>query len=614
MTSFSANPSLRLRLGGAFLVLAAGALLAWYLIDRPTSPPGGPGEPADLQPTPGLPWFVEVTPGCGIDFQHFDSATPMHYIHESMGSGIAWIDYNNDGWPDLFCVQAGPVRPSATDRSLPGSKLYRNNGDGTFTDVTSEAGLDHTGLGMGCAVGDYDNDGCDDLVVTYVGEIVLYHNEPDGKGGRHFVDVTARAGLHNPHWCTGCAWGDIDGDGCLDLYVCNYVEVDFDNYPDMTDKKTGLKVSANPVLFKHVAHQLYHNNGDGTFRDVSISSGVAAAPPAPGLGVVLLDLDGDGRIDIYVANDLKPAYLFHNQGGGKFVEKGLPSGAALEGAGNLVAGMGVEAGDLDGSGRPSLFVTNFQASPSMFFRNQGGLLFQDWSYPSGLGAASLSRLGFGCVLLDADLDGRLDLAVANGHINRHSLAVSGHPTAQEAQLFLGDGKGLYRDVSAKAGTYFRAPRLGRGLAYADFDNDGRPDLAYSNNAGRAALLRNQSDTGNNWIRLELEGAPKKSNRNAIGARVEVEAGGKRQVHFVKGGGSYLSASERRLLIGLGPADQAERVTVFWPSGAKQAFRNLQGRRWWRLHEGQADAEAIVLKRRVRSEGRGVRGGKETGAT
>jgi hypothetical protein len=275
------------------------------------------------------------------------------------------------------------------------------------------------------------------------------------------------------------------------------------------------------------------------------------------------------------------------------VDKALLAGCAIDGSGNYVAGMGVEAADLDGSGRPSLFVTNFQNRPNIYYRNLGGLRFQDWSYPSGLGGPSVHKLGFGTVLLDADLDGHPDLAIANGHVDSEAPKKFGIPMAQEAQLFLGDGKGAFRDVSAQAGTYFRELRVGRGLAYADFDNDGRPDLVFSHNAGRMALLRNQTETSNGWLRLELIGDGKKSNRNAIGSRVEVEAGGKRQVRFLNGGGSYLSASERRLLIGLGGADRAERVTVLWPSGRKQEFGNLQGRRWWRLHEGQAGPELMV---------------------
>jgi hypothetical protein len=363
----------------------------------------------------------------------------------------------------------------------------------------------------------------------------------------------------------------------------------------LSDK--GLLYTCQPFHFPAVAHRLYRNNGDGTFTDVSETSGIAKAPPAPGLGVIMTDLDGDGRIDIYVANDLKPAYLFHNLGGGRFEEKALFSGCGLGPRGRPVAGMGVEAGDIDGSGRPSLLVTNFQNEPTVVYRNRGNLIFDDWTVQSGLGR-TLSQLGFGCVFFDADLDGRLDVAVANGHVNRASQERYGAPFAQQAQFFLGTASGRFRDVSSQVGAYFRRKVVGRGLAWADYDNDGLPDLVFSHNGGPSSLLRNRTSTTNSWLRLELVGDGKRSNRNAIGARVEVEAaGGVKQVRFLNGGGSYLSASERRLLVGLGPADHAHRVTVTWPSGRVQVFEDLAGRQWWRLYEGREKPELVVPRQR-----------------
>jgi hypothetical protein len=561
----------------------------------------------ERNPTPGLPWFVNVTAASRIAFRHYNCATDKQYIQESLGSGLGWIDYNNDGWPDLFIVQDGPSRPSAAHGPLPSNKLYRNNGDGTFTDVTEEVGLTRSGFGLGCAVGDYDNDGWDDLVVTYMGGIVLYHNEPDSKGGRRLVDVTSKAGLNNnPHLATSCAWGDVDGDGLLDLYVCNYVEVDFDHYPECTDAETGQRILCAPTYFTNVPHRLYHNNGDGSFTDISQSSGIAAVTPAPGLAVLITDLDGDGRPDIYVANDLKASYLFHNQGPVRsrsqaaihFEETAALSGCALDNAGLPLAGMGIDAGDLDGSGRPSLFVTNFQQRPNMLYLNRGGLHFEDASYASGLGAPSLSRLKFGTVFLDATLQGHLDIAVANGHVQPHSLRHGGAPVQQEAQYFLGDGHGRFRDVSAQAGPYFSERYVGRGLAWADYDNDGRPDLAFSHLGGPIALLHNETETKHNWLTLELVGDGKRSNRNAFGARVEIYAGGQRQVRFINGGGSYLSASERRVVAGLGDSTRAERVLVTWPSGRKQEYRDLEARRWYRLHEGQEHARIITPRKPI----------------
>jgi hypothetical protein len=556
-------------------------------------PPPGPGE-EPLRPTPGLPWFEDVTAKSGIDFRHHNPATEFHYIEETLGSGLGWIDYDNDGRLDLFCVQDGPVRPGP-GAPAPTCKLYRNNGDGTFTDVTAAVGLDrHPGFAMGCAVGDFDNDGFDDLVVTYLGGLVLYHNEPDGHGGRRFVDVTANSGLVDPHFATSCAWGDIDGDGLLDLYVCNYVEID-PEHPQVCEKAgTHIRYSCPPTNYPHTTHKLFRNLGGGKFADVSESSGVASAPPAPGLGVVMLDLDGDGRTDIYAANDMRPAYLFHNQGGGRFVETALLHGCALGPQGHHVAGMGVAAGDVDGSGRPSLFVTNFQEVPNVLYLNRGNLYFQEASFPSGLGFPSLNKLGFGTALIDANLDGTLAVAVANGHVEPTAPEVANAPFEQEPQLFLGDGRGKFREVSREAGPFFREKRVGRGLAWADYDNDGRPDLAYSHNGGPVALLHNATATGHHWLGLALVGDPdrpgpdgRRSSRDAVGARVELKAGGKTQVRWVIGGGSYLSAPDRRLLFGLGDNAAAESVTVHWPSGRVEQLGPLPTDRYHRIEEGRA---------------------------
>ncbi len=616
--------------GCGAVLLALFIWLAWQKAEVAPMPADAP----TLAATPGLPWFVDVAQKSGITFQHFNSATPHHYIHETVGSGLGWIDYNNDGWLDLFVVQDGPlpvntaIAPSplageGRGGGAPTNKLYRNNGNGTFTDVTDQLGLARSGYGMGCAVGDYDNDGWDDLAVTYLGGNVLYRNVPatrpspsaaqgerkggaplspspargEGKGGgeRRFQEVTSAAGLdNNPHWATACAWGDIDNDGFLDLYVCNYVEADLDNYPECTVPATGVRRACSPTYFRHVTHRLYRNNGDGTFRDISVSSGVAAALPSPGLAVLTGDLDGDGRLDIYVANDLKPAYLFHNQGGGRFIETAVQSGCGMDATAILPAGMGIDAGDLDGSGRPSLFLTNFQNKPNLLFLNRGNLRFEESSMRSGLGAPSLSRLSFGTAFLDADLDGNLDIAVANGHIQRDNEKFDGTPAEQEAQLFLGDGRAYFRDVSSQAGAYFTQRLLGRGLAWADFDNDGRPDLAFSHNGGPVALLHNRTETANSWIGFQLVGDGLKSNRNAVGTRLEIEYAGRRQVRFINGGGSYLSANDRRVLAGLSTATRAERVTIAWPSGRTQQLRSLEARRWYLVREGQEPAPVAPM--------------------
>ncbi|MDB5310028.1 MAG: repeat protein [Gemmataceae bacterium] len=573
------------------VVLVVASVGGWYLLHS-----GGPApDPSPPGPPHGTVWFEDVAEAAGVDFRHFDPATPQHLITETMGSGVGWIDYDADGWPDLFHVQDGPLPPAPGDPSKT-HKLYRNNRDGTFTDVTARVGLDKAGFGMGCAVGDYDNDGFDDLVVTYLGGVSLFHNVADrtAPGGRRFKDVTDAAKLSNPHWGTSCAWADLDGDGLLDLYLCNYVEIDPTNPFTCKDPAKGLPISCNPTAYPHVVHRLFRNTGDGSFTDVTQSSGVGSVTAEAGLGVVILDLDGDGKPDIYAVNDLGPAYLFHNLGGMRFEEVALPAGVALGPGGERMAGMGVEAADLDGSGRPSLFVTNFQRLPNVLFLNRGNLRFDDASYPSGLGGPSVDRLKFGVCALDSDLDGNVDLAVANGHVNRAARQASGVSYAQEAQLFLGNGAGKFRDASETAGADFLKPRVGRGLARADYDHDGLPDLVLSAVGEPAVLLHNRTTTHNGWVSLELVGDGKKSNRNAVGAVVRVEWGGKSRHHCVIGGGSYLSANDRRLLLGLGEAPKLDAVTVRWPSGKVQVFRDLPARTRWRLTEGVATAETVNL--------------------
>lgn len=586
-----------------FLALAAGSLLALAAMlggCKPPAPatPDTPDHTEPLRPTPGLPWLVDATADARIEFVHFDSATPTHTIPETMGSGVGWIDYDGDGWPDLFCVQDCPVFPRDRTGPLPTHKLYRNMGNGTFTDVTAAVGLDKSGFGMGVAVGDYDNDGFDDLVVTYLDGLALFHNEKDAAapGGRRFRDVTAASKLNNPDWGTSCGWGDIDGDGFLDLYVCNYVRIDLAHYVPCENTAVHQYYVCPPTVFPYVSHRLFHNNGDGTFSDVTAASGVGAAPPGGGLGVILLDLDGDSKTDIYVANDMRPAYVFQNQGGGKLVDRAVYTGASLMPGGRFMAGMGVAVGDVDGTGRPSVLVSNYQDEPTMVFLNRGKMRFQEWSHPSGLGPATMKTLGFGIDLFDADLDGNLDVAIANGHVVRNSMEIYKAPYRQAPQLFLGDGRGHFKEVSATAGSYFQEPRVGRGLAVGDYNNDGLPDVVISHIGGPVKLLRNETQTPNHWVRFELVGDGKASNRNAVGARVEIEAGGRTLVRWVHGGGSYLSAHDRRLVVGLGAAERIDRVTVTWPSGARQVFANLTVGCGWRLTQGKDAAELVVPRK------------------
>jgi enediyne biosynthesis protein E4 len=471
------------------LFLVAGVLWsmgAWPFSRGITETPAA--KPAEE--TPGLPRFEDVARARGIDFRHFDCQTDLYLIPETMGSGIAWIDYDNDGWPDLFCMQCAPIPGSeghSSNLNRPGTaKMYHNNRDGTFTDVTDEIGLGFSGFGMGCDVGDYDNDGYDDLVVTFMWGIRLFHNEPAGNGKRKFVDVTKDSGLNDIHWATSCAWGDIDGDGLLDLYVCNYVEIDPKRHATCTEGPKKIPLICTPSSFPHTTHQLFRNKGKGKFEDISVSSGISSAKPAPGLAVVMIDLDGDGLIDIYVASDLAPAYLFHNKGKGKLEERALLSGCALGPNSQPMAGMGIVTGDLDGSSWPSLFITNYQLNPSVVFLNKGKMRFEEASTPTGLGPPSTTRLKWGAVLFDPDLDGNGDILVANGHVHRNTkLFGSTDDYPQEAQLFLGNGKGKFKDASKQAGPDFLKPRVARGVAVARRRHERR---------GRAAGTASQRHT------------------------------------------------------------------------------------------------------------------------
>jgi hypothetical protein len=466
------------------------------------------------------------------------------------------------------------------------SKLYRNQRDGKFRDVTAECGLQRNGFGMGVTPGDFDNDGFPDLLVTYLGGLALFHNLPDGNGGRKFEDIAAKAGLRNNHWGTSAGWGDIDQDGFLDLYVCNYCEVDLVKYPVCEDSRTRTVLCCPPSHFPAAAHKLFRNNRNGTFTDISDSSGISAPSPSPGLAVSLVDLDLDGKVDIYVANDMKPAYLFRNLGGGKFEEVAMAAGCGLGLDGSLVAGMGIAVGEVDGSGLPSLFVTNFEKKPNILFQNLGKMSFREISMRSGLGGPSIPLLKFGTEFLDADLDGNLDLAIANGHIHRDAAKVSDATYAQAAQIFQGNGKARFKDVSGTAGQYFKTPLVGRGLAVADFDKDGMPDLAFSHVGGPVKLLRNMTFTNNHSVGIRLVGDGRENNRDAIGARVEVTVGGDKRTRFVAGGGSYLSTSDYQILVGLGGADQANRVRITWPSGKVQEVEGLKSGASYRIETGK----------------------------
>ncbi len=575
-------------------IFAMVAVGVYYFLSRE----GGTRTPENRPPSLAVqqdeqPWFENIVESSGVKFRHFDPASEFFHIVETVGSGVAWIDYDGDGLLDLLLVQSGPLFPKKFSRPLPTHGFYRNLGSGKFSEITKEVGLDQSGLGMGAAVADYDNDGYDDLLITYFDHVSLFRNEanPKAPGGRHFVQVTEKAGVAAPGWATSAAWGDIDNDGFLDLYICHYVDVQIDGYEPCNHSEKKLRYQCPPTLFPSGEHKLYRNRGDGTFENITKSAGIVQANPGPGFAVMMVDLDGDGRIDIYVANDMKPAFLFRNLGQGKFEEISLTAGCALQPNGRLIAGMGVDIADLTESHLPSLLVTNFQREPNMLFLNRGKMQFDESSYPAGLAGTSLSKLAFGCAFLDADSDGILDLAIANGHITRNAQEVFGDPYAQEPQFFRGEPKARFKDYSKQVGPYFLQRKVSRGLAYADFENNGRVGLVYNNIGEPPGLLRNATRTKNHWIRLELEGDGKKTNRNAIGAKVEIEAGGKKQIRWVVGGGSFLSASDRRLNFGLGSAEKVDAVRVHWPNGNIQVLGSLSGDVGYILKEGNSTPKA-----------------------
>jgi hypothetical protein len=540
--------------------------------------------------------FTDVTNRAGIDFNHFDGHTENEYIMETMGSGVGWLDYDQDGLMDLFLVQGSSFIPPSPSPP-PTCKLYKNLGDGRFRDVTAEVGLGHTGCGQGVAIGDIDNDGFPDLFLTCFGKPnVLYHNVSDGKGGRRFVDITAKANLlHHPDWksrpnfSTSAAFFDYNNDGLLDLFVCSYVKVDLNHYPNCISKKSGKRFTCQPSLFQSTRCTLYRNNGDGTFTDVTKEAGVDD-PGGKALGVVALDFDDDGHTDLFVANDGEPNFFFRNLGNGRFASLGSLSGCAVNIAGERQAYMGVDADDLDGDGRPDLFVTAFSRETNTFFRNEGDCHFLDVTRGSGLGPPSWFMLGFGALFFDVDRDGSLDIVAVNGHVARY-VDLEGDPNItfrQPAQLFLNDGQGHFTDVSAVCGPYFSQPHVGRGVAAADYDNDGHLDLAISNNGEAAYLLHNETTTPHHWIRLELRGT--KSNRDAIGAKITLRVGERKLVRHRKGGGSYLSASDPRLLIGLGAATRIDEIEIRWPSGQVQRVGPLDADRGYRITEGASQIE------------------------
>ena len=544
---------------------------------------GAAGEPAlpAAAPATSAITFKDITASAGIRFAHNNGAFGKKYLPETMGPGVAFIDYDNDGWPDIFLVNGMDWLGHVVKHTTP--KLYHNNHDGTFTDVTHKAGLDVEMFGMGVAVGDYDNDGFDDLFVTAYGQSHLFHNNGNGT----FTDVTVKAGLGGvSEFSTSAAFVDYDRDGKLDLVVGNYVQwsIDGDLYCTLDGKS---KSYCTPESYKGTAVRLWHNQGDGTFADVTQKAGLGE-PTSKTLGIAVLDYDQDGWPDLLLSNDTQPNKLYHNNGNGTFSEKAVVAGVAYAEDGVARAGMGVDAADYDHSGYPSLLITNFSNQMISLYHNEGKGLFVDEAPRSDIGRASLLTLGFGCFFFDYDLDGWPDVLVANGHIDPDIQRVQTNVKyAMAPHLFHNDGHGKFSEATATMGAEFSKPAVARGAAYADVMNDGRLDLLIASNGGSAHLFRNvaaNDAAANRSLRMKLVGT--KSNRDGIGATVKVTSGGETQTQMMRSGSSYLSASELVLTFGLGQREKAETLEIRWPSGQVEQLKNVAGGQTVTLTEGK----------------------------
>lgn len=525
--------------------------------------------------------FVDVASASGIHFRHDNAATPEKYLIETMGSGCGWIDYDQDGLLDLYLTNGAATKLYKPAHPLR-SALYRNNGDGTFTDVTAKAGVGAEGLfGMGVAVGDYDNDGFPDLFVLGYGSCILYHNNGDGT----FTDVTARAGVANEgRWGSSAAWFDYDNDGRLDLVVANYVDWSPERNFWCGDHGPGMRSYCHPDDYNGEPPRLYRNNGDGTFTDVSERSRVGLKP-GNGLGIVTFDYDDDGWQDIFISNDSMANFLFHNNHDGTFSEVAFAAGVALSADGRAEAGMGTDAADVRGHGRMDLLVTHLDSQLARVYENLGGGEFDDATLRCQMGYATFHTSGFGARFMDYDNDGASDIFMANGHvldnIEKYNASVR---YAEPKMMFRNTGHGVFENVSDRLGEDFGLPRVSRGAAIGDFDNDGDLDILVNNNGEAPQLLRNDGGNANHWLQILLVGT--KSNRDGVGARVKVAAGDLALLDQRKGGMSYQSAQDPRLHFGLGQRTNVDAIEIRWPSGTTTSLGKVKADQIITVKEGE----------------------------
>ena len=547
----------------------------------PQPPSPQPEQKAEKPSRPSGPIeFTDITAQAGIHFKHNSGAFGKKYLPETMGSGVCFIDYDNDGWQDILLVNSMDWPGHASGKSFPA--LYHNNHDGTFTDVTRQAGLAVEMYGLGCTVGDYDNDGYDDIYITTVGHNHLFHNLRNGK----FADVASKAGVADPGFSASAVWFDFDNDGKLDLFVAHYIDwsIQTDQYCSLDNKN---KSYCTPQTYKGQSSSLFRNKGDGTFENVTKHAGLYD-PTSKSLGIALLDYDNDGWTDLFVSNDTEPNKLYHNNRNGTFSDVGLAAGLAYSEAGTVRAGMGTDAADYDNSGWQSLVIGNFTNEGMALYHNDGSGLFTDEAPKTGISRLSTKSLTFGTFFFDYDLDGLPDILAINGHVSDDISVVQPNVKyAQPPHLFRNLGKNKFEEVTARVGPAMQRPIVGRGAAYADIDNDGDLDLVITANNGAARLLRNDNGNQNDMLRIKTVGT--RSNRDGIGAKVTVKTSkGTRLFAMVKTGSSYLSQSELPLTFGLGKPEEGKTVSVeiVWPSGQKDTLSAVKANQYITVKEGK----------------------------